>query len=84
MIRLTKAIVDEGRLTTLMVTHSMAQAVHLGDRLVMMHRGRVIHEMAGEEKRRVRPEDLLARFEEVRRADRLDAAAADLLRTLYV
>ena len=49
-----------------------------------MHRGRVIHEVAGEEKRRLRPEDLLARFEEVRRADRLDSAAAELLRNLYV
>ena len=84
VIRLTKEVVEKDRLTTMMVTHSMAQAVHLGDGLVMMHRGRVIHEAAGEEKRRLRPEDLLARFEEVRRADRLDAAAADLLRSLYV
>ncbi|HRY44837.1 MAG TPA: ATP-binding cassette domain-containing protein [Thermoanaerobaculia bacterium] len=84
VIRLTKEVVEKDRLTTMMVTHSMAQAVHLGDRLVMMHRGRVIHEAAGEEKRRLRPEDLLARFEDVRRADRLDAAAADLLRRLYV
>ncbi len=84
VIRLTKTAVEEGRLTTLMVTHSMAQAVHFGDRLVMMHRGKVIHEVAGEEKRGLRPEDLLARFEEVRRSDRLDAAAAGLLRSFYV
>lgn len=84
VIRLTKTIVERDRLTTLMVTHSMPQAVNLGDRLVMMHRGKVLHEAAGEEKRRLRPEDLLSRFEEVRRADRLDAPAAELLRNLYV
>jgi putative ABC transport system ATP-binding protein len=84
VIRLTKAVVERDRLTTMMVTHSMTQAVHLGDRLVMMHRGRVVHEAADAEKRRLRPEDLLARFEEIRRADRLDAAAAELLRNLYV
>lgn len=84
VIRLTKAVVERDRLTTMMVTHSMTQAVHLGDRLVMMHRGKVVHEAADGEKRRLRPEDLLARFEEIRRADRLDAAAAELLRNLYV
>ena len=84
VIRLTKEVVERDRLTTLMVTHSMAQAVNLGDRLVMMHRGQVIHEAADDEKRSLRPEDLLARFDEVRRADRLDAAAADLLRARYI
>lgn len=84
VIRLTKAVVERDQLTTMMVTHSMTQAVHLGDRLVMMHRGKVVHEAADGEKRRLRPEDLLARFEEIRRADRLDAAAAELLRNLYV
>jgi putative ABC transport system ATP-binding protein len=67
-----------------MVTHSMAQAVSLGDRLIMMHRGQVIEDLRGAEKRRLRVDDLLARFEEVRRADRLDESAAELLRTRYV
>ena len=67
-----------------MVTHSMAQAVSLGDRLIMMHRGRVIADLAKAQKSRLRPEDLLARFEEVRSADMLDEAAAGLLAERFV
>jgi len=84
VIRLTREIVDRDRLTTLMVTHSMQQAVNLGDRLIMMHRGRIIHDIRSEEKRRLRAEDLLERFEDVRRIEALDASAADLLRSRYV
>jgi putative ABC transport system ATP-binding protein len=84
VIRLTEEIVRRDRLTTLMVTHSMHQAAHLGDRLIMMVRGRVIHDFSGAEKRRLTPEDLLARFEEVRRADQLDEAAAEMLSRQYV
>jgi len=84
VIQLSEEIVARDRLTTMMVTHSMPQAARLGDRLVMMHRGRVIHDFRGAEKRRLRPADLLARFEDVRRAEQLDDAAADMLRRLYV
>ena len=84
VIRLSQEIVTRDRLTTLMVTHSMQQASSLGDRLVMMHRGRVIHDFAGADKRRLRPDDLLARFEHVRRAEQLDEEAAGLLRRAYV
>ena len=59
-------------------------AATLGDRLIMMHRGRVIHDFRGAEKRRLRPEDLLHRFEEVRRGELLDASAAEMLRRVYV
>jgi putative tryptophan/tyrosine transport system ATP-binding protein len=84
VIALSEQIVARDRLTTLMVTHSMQQAANLGDRLVMMHRGEVIHDFRGAEKRRLRAGDLLARFEDVRRADQLDESAADMLRRLYV
>lgn len=84
VIRLSDAIVQRERLTTLMVTHSMQQATALGDRLVMMYQGRVLHDLCGAEKRRLRPEDLLARFEEVRRTEQLDESAAELLRRSYV
>ncbi len=67
-----------------MVTHSMQQAVQLGDRLVMMHRGQVIHDFRGAEKQRLRVDDLLHRFEDVRRAEQLDESAADMLQRLYV
>lgn len=84
VIRLSEEIVERDHLTTLMVTHSMHQAATLGDRLIMMHRGRVIYDFHGAEKRRLRPEDLLARFEEVRRAEQLDEGAAEMLRRVYV
>jgi putative tryptophan/tyrosine transport system ATP-binding protein len=84
VIRLTEAIVTKEKLTTLMVTHSMQQAASLGDRLIMMHRGRIISDISGAEKRRVRVEDLMERFEEVRRGDQLDESAAELLRRVYV
>jgi putative ABC transport system ATP-binding protein len=84
VILLSQQIVSRDRLTTLMVTHSMAQAVHVGDRVVMMHRGRVIHDFRGAEKRRLHVEDLLARFEAVRRAEQLDESAAEMLRRQYI
>ncbi len=62
----------------------MQQAASLGDRLIMMHRGRVLHDLRGAEKKRVRPEELLERFEQLRRAELLDESAAEMLRASYV
>jgi putative ABC transport system ATP-binding protein len=84
VIQLSSEIVARDRLTTLMVTHSMQQATHLGDRLVMMHRGQVLHDFRGVEKQRLRADDLLNRFEDVRRAEQLDESAAEMLQRLYV
>ena len=84
VIRLSEEIVARDKLTTLMVTHSMQQATNLGDRLIMMHRGQVIHDFRGAEKARLRADDLLNRFEDVRRAEQLDESAADMLQRLYV
>jgi putative ABC transport system ATP-binding protein len=84
VIGLTEQVVTRDKLTTLMVTHSMHQAASLGDRLIMMHRGQIIHDFQGTEKRRLRPDDLLARFEDVRRAEQLDESAAEMLAAQYV
>lgn len=84
VIKLTEETVSRQNLTTMMVTHSMQQASHLGERLIMMHRGRIIHDIRGAEKRRLRAEDLMARFEDVRRSDQLTESAAELLRRSYV
>jgi putative tryptophan/tyrosine transport system ATP-binding protein len=84
VIQMTDEIVSREKLTTLMVTHSMHQGANLGDRLIMMHRGRIIHDFRGADKRRLRVNDLLARFEEVRRADQLDETAAEMLRSAYI
>jgi len=84
VIHLSDQIISRDRLTTLMVTHSMHQAVNLGDRLIMMHRGNILHDFSGAEKRRLRVDDLLGRFEEVRRADLLDETAAEMLQRNYI
>lgn len=84
VIALTEQVIARDKLTTLMVTHSMHQAASLGDRLIMMHCGRIIHDFQGAEKRRLRPDDLLARFEEVRRAEQLDESAAQMLAEKYI
>jgi len=84
VIRLSEEIISREKLTSLMVTHSMQQAASLGDRLIMMHRGRIVHDLSGAEKRRLRAEDLLARFEDLRRADQLDETAAQLLERIYI
>ena len=64
ILDLTQAILERQHLTTLMVTHNMRHALQLGDRLVMLHRGRVILDIKGEEKQKTQVEDLLARFYE--------------------
>ncbi len=84
VIALTDTIVTREKLTTLMVTHSMHQAANLGDQLIMMHRGKIIQKFKGAEKRRTRVDDLLSRFEEVRRAEQLDETAAEMLERIYV
>jgi len=84
IVRLTERIVSENRLTTLMVTHSMQQAATLGDRIVMMNQGSLLADYSGAQKRRVRAEDLMRRFDAIRRDEQLDLSAAEMLRAAYV
>jgi len=84
VLTLTQDIVSEHKLTTLMVTHAMSQAVSLGSRIVMMHKGQVLHDVSGSDKKRLRVDDLLGRFEDVRRRELLDESAAALLESSYV
>lgn len=64
VLELTEDIVGEQHLTALMVTHNMKDAIHLGNRLIMMHEGRIIYDAAGAEKKQLQVEDLLHKFEE--------------------
>ncbi|MDX8364594.1 ABC transporter ATP-binding protein [Cytobacillus sp. IB215665] len=63
---LTKEIVEKNKLTTLMVTHNMQQALDLGNRLIMMDKGQIIFEASGEEKKKLTVEQLLAEFQRIR------------------
>ena len=62
---LTQRLIEERRLTTVMVTHSLSQALRYGDRLVMLSGGRVAFDCSGAERSRLRIEDLVARFSTV-------------------
>jgi len=64
VLDLTEKIIVQGSLTALMVTHNMKDAIRLGNRLIMMHEGRIIYDVAGEEKKQLHVSDLLAKFEE--------------------
>jgi putative tryptophan/tyrosine transport system ATP-binding protein len=83
VMNLTGRIVADRSLTVLMVTHSMHHAVQFGQRLIMMHRGRIVFDIRDGEKRRAQPSELIARFEELRRMDRIDEHVAALLRAQY-
>lgn len=64
VLDLTEKIIDENHLTALMVTHNMKDAIRLGNRLIMMHEGHIIYDVAGEEKKNLHVSDLLKKFEE--------------------
>jgi len=66
VLELTNRIVTEQRLTTLMVTHSMRQALDMGERTVMLHEGKVVLDVAGKERAGLDVPDLLAEFARLR------------------
>ena len=63
VLDITKDIVEKRKLTTLMITHNMKDALRLGNRLIMMHEGNILVDVKGEEKSRLTVRDLLALFE---------------------
>ena len=65
IMQLTGRIVAEKKLTTLMVTHNLRYALEYGDRLIMMHEGHIVMDHQGEEKRALRLDDILGKFNEI-------------------
>jgi len=63
VLDLTETFVTDGGLTTFMVTHNMKDAIRCGNRLIMMSEGRIIYDVKGDEKKNLRVEDLLKRFD---------------------
>jgi putative ABC transport system ATP-binding protein len=84
MVQLTEQLIRTEGLTTLMVTHSIPQAVTLGNRVLVMHRGRIVESIGGSRKRQLRVEELLGSFERLRSADLVDQSAAEMVRRLYI
>lgn len=69
VLEITEKIVTENNLTTLMITHNMKDALRYGNRIIMMHEGRIIFEAEGEEKEKLTVQDLLEKFEQVSGGD---------------
>lgn len=65
IMELTDKVVKEKHLTTIMVTHNLRYAVEYGNRLIMMHQGNAIIDKAGEEKKNLRIEEILEKFNEI-------------------
>lgn len=63
VLELTDEFIRDQNLTALMVTHNMKDAIQMGNRLIMMHEGRIIYDVSGAEKRQLQVEDLLNKFE---------------------
>ena len=71
VMELTRQLIAERRLTAMMVTHSMGQALAYGDRTVMMHRGQIVLDLRGEQRASVTVDELVDRFSRAR-GGRLD------------
>ncbi len=84
VIRLTKVFIERGKLTTLMVTHSMQQALELGTRTIMMHKGEIIDDISQQEKRLSTVDDLLEKFTELRKTEKLTPEMLEEMRREYV
>jgi putative ABC transport system ATP-binding protein len=65
VLEITQKLVEQDQLTTLMITHNMKDAIRIGNRLIMMHEGRIIYDVKGDEKQNLQTADLLAKFETV-------------------
>ncbi len=65
IMQLTGRIVAQKKLTTLMVTHNLRYALEYGDRLLMMHEGHIVMDYAGEEKKALKLDDILSKFNEI-------------------
>ncbi len=64
VLEISDRIIAENNLTAMMVTHNMKDAIAHGNRLIMMHEGRIIYDVSGEEKKNLQVSDLLQKFEE--------------------
>lgn len=66
IMELTQRVVSERKLTTLMVTHSMRQALDFGTRTIMLHGGEIVLDVAGDSRKSMQVEDLIAMFRKIR------------------
>ncbi|MBP7461725.1 MAG: ATP-binding cassette domain-containing protein [Candidatus Delongbacteria bacterium] len=83
VIRLTQRFIERDGLTAVMVTHSMQQALELGNKTIMMNKGKVIDEISLQEKKRLTVNDLLEKFADLRKSERLTDELVEELKREY-
>ena len=69
VLDLTRKYIEEYNLTTIMVTHNMAQAIEYGNRIIMMDKGEIILDIEGEEKKKLTIEKLVDKFHQIRKEE---------------
>jgi putative ABC transport system ATP-binding protein len=69
ILELTDRFISEYRLTAMMITHNMQQAIEYGNRLLMMHKGRIIYDVSGDQKKNLSVEMLVDKFHQVTHGD---------------
>ena len=72
IIGLTQDLVEEKQLTAIMVTHNLKQAIEVGNRLMMFHKGQIIFDIKGDEKKRLSVADLIDKFNKLNLSEELD------------
>jgi len=72
VMEVTRTLVNQDRLTTLMITHNMRDAIEYGDRLLMMYGGHIVVDVSGEEKKNLTVEQLLNLFSQASGSDEVD------------
>ena len=65
VLNLSEKFISEEKLTAMMITHNMRDAIDHGNRLIMMHEGRIIYSVSGEEKKSLTVDDLLKKFADI-------------------
>lgn len=65
VMEITRRVVEEKKLTTMMVTHNLRFAVEYGTRLLMMHGGEAVMDISGAEKQSLKVDDILGKFNEI-------------------
>lgn len=65
VLEITDKLVNENHITTIMVTHNMQDAIDYGNRLIMMNDGKIIFDISGEQKKKLKKEDLISKFAQI-------------------
>lgn len=84
VVALTEKFISRYNLTAVMVTHSMQQALELGTRTILMNKGKVIEEITGKEKQFLTVNDLLDRFDDLRKQEKLTSEMIEEMRREYL